>query len=409
MSTSKSISNPQILQEITRLQQRLAQVEQERDALRRSVEANSRALKSREIQLHAILENTADGIMTLDAYGQIGSCNPAAERLFGYTAAEMIGQNLAMLTPLPAGEASDCGPGRCRQAGEARTIGVRQAEMVGQRKDGTTFPLDLTIRNVQMGNRRIFTAMFHDLTEHKRAQHDLQRAARLALVGQLTSGIAHEIGTPLNVISGSAETLYHELAELGLSTEIVIAIIEQTDRITGLIQHLLDFARTKQQPMTSLALLEPLQSALRLLAIHFRHDAITPIVKIPADLPPVWGAADQMQQVFLNVLINARHAMPDGGTVTIQGQELDDAHVQITIWDTGIGMSSADLARAFEPFFSTKGKCGTGLGLMVCRQIVDRHRGTIALDSRPGDGTTVTLRWPRADTPNRPAGVRSSF
>jgi PAS domain S-box-containing protein len=394
MLVAKSLSKAQLLQEVTRLQQRLTQVEQERDALRRSVEANERALQSREAQLHAILEKAIDGLMTLDEHGQIGSCNPAAERLFGYTATEMIGQNLTMLILSPDGEDGDRNPGRCREMDQARMIGGRQGEVVGQCKDGTTFPLELVIRGVRIGNRRIFTAMFRDLTEQRRAQHDLQRAARLALVGQLTAGIAHEIGTPLNVISGSAETLYQELAELGLSTDIVVAILEQTDRITGLIRQLLDFARAKQQPMASLALQEPLQSALRLLAIHFRHDAITPVVEIPADLPLVWGSADQVQQVFLNLLINAWHAMPNGGTITIQAQELDDTSVQITLRDTGIGMSSADLERAFEPFFSTKGEGGTGLGLMICQQIMAQHHGTIDLDSSPGNGTTITLNWP---------------
>jgi len=402
MSASNSVSNAHIRQEVTRLQQRLAQVEQERDALHRSAEANRRALELCEARLHAILKNTTDGIITLDDYGRIRLCNPAAERLFGYTAAEMIGQNLAMLILSTADEVCDHNPGQCRERGTKQLIGGQREEVVGHRKDGTTLPLELAIQDVQIGNRRIFTGTFRDLTEDKRVQRDMQRAARLALVGQLSAGIAHEIGTPLNVISGSAETLYQELAELGLSTEIVVAIIEQTDRITGLIRHLLDFARAKQQPMASLELREPLESALRLLAIHFRHDAITPIVEIPADLPLIWGSADQVQQVFLNVLINAWHAMSDGGTVTIQARELDATYVQVTLRDTGIGMSGAELERAFEPFFSTKGECGTGLGLVICQQIMDRHRGAIYLDSSPGNGTTVTLRWLRT-------GIRSSF
>lgn len=234
-------------------------------------------------------------------------------------------------------------------------------------------------------------------SEHQKTQHDMQRAARLALVGQLASGIAHDIGTPLNVISGSAEMLYQDLAELGLSTAFVSAIVEQAERITSLIQHLLNFAQAKPQPMAPVALQEPLASALRLLAVRFQRESIITIVDLPDDLPHIWGVADQLEQVFLNILINAWHAMPDGGTLTVQGQVLDAEKVQITCRDTGIGMSAAELSRACEPFFSTKGNGGSGLGLAICRQIIDQHHGTIQLDSSPGVGTTVVLRWLRAD------------
>jgi signal transduction histidine kinase len=225
----------------------------------------------------------------------------------------------------------------------------------------------------------------------------MQRADRLALVGQLASGLAHEIGTPLNVIAGNAELLRQDLYQQGVPREALTAIIEQTDRITGLIQRLLTFARTQPQPMEPLALQEPLWRTLRLLATRFQHEAITPIVEVPEDLPLVWGAADQLEQVFLNILVNAWHAMPDGGTVTIQAHVPDAQHVELLFRDTGRGMSAAELARAVEPFFSTKGEHGTGLGLAICQQIIDHHRGTMRLDSSPGVGTTVTLMLVRAD------------
>lgn len=121
------------------------------------------------------------------------------------------------------------------------------------------------------------------------------------------------------------------------------------------------------------------------------------MVEVPAGLPLVWGAGDQLEQVFLNLLVNAWHAMPGGGTVTIETREVGEKQVQIAFRDTGCGMAASDLARAFEPFYSTKGMQGTGLGLAMCQQIIEHHEGTIRLDSTLGEGTTVTLALRRAD------------
>jgi PAS domain S-box-containing protein len=476
------------------------------------------ALRERDARIHAILDTTVDAIITIDEHGTIVSFNLAAERIFGYATAEVLGQNVSILMPSPYREEHDGYLARYLRTGEKRIIGIGR-EAVGRRKDGTTFPIDLAVSEVRLGNRRLFTGIVRDITERKQAEEDrlrlaaivessddaiigktldgtivswnvgaerlygytaaevvgrsitllippdypndipdilakiqrgervvhyetvrmakdgrrldvsltvspikiregtivgasaiarditarkratreMERAERLALVGQLTSGIAHEIGTPLNVIVGNAELLRQDLHEQGLQTEALTAIIEHTDRITGLIQRLLTLARAQPQPLAPLVLHEPLARALRLLDTQYRHEAITPIVEVPEDLPHVWGAADQLEQVFLNVLVNAWHAMPDGGTVTIQAHVPDTQHVQIMFRDTGIGMSAVELVRAFEPFFSTKGEYGTGLGLAICQQIIDQHRGTIRLDSSPGAGTTVTLTLVQAD------------
>jgi PAS domain S-box-containing protein len=476
------------------------------------------ALREREARIRAILDTTVDAIITIDEQGIIESFNLAAERIFGYAAAEVLGQEVSLLMPSPYREEHRGYLARYLRTGEKRIIGIGR-EVVGRRKDGTTFPMDLAVSEVRLGDRCLFTGIVRDITERKRAEEDrlrlaaivessddaiigktldgtivswnaaaerlygytaaavlgrsitllvppehpndvpdilakvqrgesivhyetmrmaqdgrrldvsltispirtgqgtvigastiarditvrkraareMQRADRLALVGQLASGLAHEIGTPLNVIAGNAELLRQDLYQQGVPREALTAIIEQTDRITGLIQRLLTFARTQPQPMEPLALQEPLWRTLRLLATRFRHEAITPIVEVPEDLPLVWGAADQLEQVFLNILVNAWHAMPDGGTVTIQAHVPDARHVQLLFRDTGRGMPAAELARAFEPFFSTKGERGTGLGLAICQQIIDHHRGTIRLDSSPGVGTTVTLMLVRAD------------
>jgi len=317
------------------------------------------ALQRSEALNRAIVDTAVDGIITIDEQETIASFNPAAEHLFGYTAEEVIGQNVRMLMPVPYCDEHQSYLVHYLQTGERKIIGIGR-EVVGQRRDGTTFPMDLAVGETHLGNRRIFTGIVRDITDRKRAAQEMQRADRLALVGQLASGLAHEIGTPLNVIAGNAELLRMDFQAQHFPTETADAIVRQTDRITGLVPQLLTFARAKNEAMGPFSLHDPLSHALRLLETRLRREGITITLDVPDSLPLLWGAADQIEQVFLNVLVNAWHAMLDGGTVTIKAQEMDDTRVQVAFRDTGAGMSAEALRKAFEPFFSTKGDKGTG-------------------------------------------------
>ena len=246
------------------------------------------------------------------------------------------------------------------------------------------------------GNRAL-EGFVTDMTERQRAAQEMQRADRLALVGQLASGLAHEIGTPLNVIAGNAELLGMDLRALNLPTDTADAIVRQTDRITGLVQQLLSFARAKSQTMEPFSLHEPLSHALRLLENRLHREGISTTLNVPERLPLLWGAADQIEQVFLNVLVNAWHAMPSGGSVVIEAYETDAQRVCVTFRDTGTGMTAEDLEKSFDPFYSTKGDKGTGLGLTICKQIIDNHLGSMRLESTVGVGTTVIIDLIRAD------------
>jgi PAS domain S-box-containing protein len=487
-------------------------------------------LRDSEARTHAILQTAVDGIITIDIQGLIESFNPAAERLFGYTAEEVLGQNVRLLMPSPYREEHDGYIARYLQTGEPHIIGVGR-EVRAQRKDGTTFPIALAVSEVQLAGRRLFTGIVHDLTarvqaeealvqlnrrhklildsagegiygidregcttfvnpaaarmlgweveeligqpmqdivchtrrdgtpysddacpvlascrdgvvrhvpedvfwrkngthflveyvstpihehdtlvgavvifkditERKRLEREMQSTDRMALVGQLASGLAHEIGTPLNIIAGNAELLGMDLREHGLGIAEVDAIIQHADRITRLIQQLLTFARAKEQPMATLAVQDPLANALSLLETRFKRQDIAVRLEVSSDLPLICGRAEQLEQVFLNVLVNAWHAMPEGGTLTIAAAVTTGQTVRLSFSDTGVGMSTEVLARAFEPFYSTKGEHGTGLGLAICKQIIDSHQGTMYLESTPGRGTTVIVELPQADTPD---------
>ena len=496
------------------------------------------ALHDSEARQRAILQTAVCGIITIDERGLIVSCNPAAERLFGYTADEVIGQHVSILMPSPYREAHDGYLARYLQTGEPHIIGIGR-EVRAQRRDGTTFPIALAVSEVHLDGRRLFTGIVHDLTarvqaeealaqlnhrhqlildsagegiygidlegrttfvnpaaarllgwaveellsqpmhdlvchtrrdgtpcsrdacpiltacrdgvvrhvpedvfwrkdgtsflveyvstpmrehdtlagtvvvfkditERQRLEQEMQRADRLALVGQLASGLAHEIGTPLNIIAGNAELLGMELRDRSLDTAAVDAIVQHADRITGLIQQLLAFARAKEQSMAVLAVQAPLAKVLRLLETRFTHQGITVIMEVPSVLPLIRGRAEQLEQVFLNVLVNAWHAMPDGGTLTMTAAGTPHRTVRLRFVDTGVGMSPEVLARACEPFYSTKGERGTGLGLAICQQIIDSHQGRMWLESTPGVGTTVTIELPQADITDLPRGSLSS-
>jgi PAS domain S-box-containing protein len=354
-------------------------------------------LRQTAAMTQAILDTVLDGIITIDERGVIELVNPAAERLFGYAAQDMIGQNVAMLMPAPYRGEHDDYLARYVRTGEKRIIGIGR-EVVGQRQDGSTFPMDLAVAEIRLGDRRLFTGVVRDITTRKRVEQEMQRAERMAVMGQLASGLAHEIGTPLNVIAGNAELLHAELRQHGMAVDELNTIVAQTDRVTHLMQQLLNLARAPQSIMEPCLPHGPLSQALRLLQTRFAREAVTVLVEVPPDLPLVWGAADRLEQVFLNVLINAWHAMPGGGTITIRACVPDARRVRLTVHDTGAGMGTTEAERVFEPFYTTKGERGTGLGLAICRQIIEDHEGSIRLDSTPGAGTTVSIELLQADT-----------
>jgi PAS domain S-box-containing protein len=246
-----------------------------------------------------------------------------------------------------------------------------------------------------------------DVTDRVALEREVQQAEKLAVVGQLAAGIAHQIGTPLNVISGSAEYLMMEWgAERPRPQELEI-IVAQTDRITKLIQQLLNFARPTRMALQPLKLNDLLRDVLGLTEHQIAKERINIKTDLQPDLPAITGDENQLEQAFLNIVVNAWHAMPLGGTLTIRTRSAPmgdrrrrtgraaPASVEVVIADTGIGIPTEHLPRIFDPFFSTKGVGkGTGLGLAITRRIVEDHRGIIEVASEVGRGTTFTIWLP---------------
>jgi len=232
-------------------------------------------------------------------------------------------------------------------------------------------------------------------------QQQLRHAETLAVAGKLATGIAHEIGTPLNIISGRAEFLLHTLPQVDRRREELAIIIAQIDRISVIIRSLLDIVRPVKPDIQPVALPGVVERLLPLLRHAARRHGVVLDATLPRDLPPIRVDPNQLQQVLINLIMNAVQAAEPGGRVRLTAARADEGGrlgVAISVRDTGGGIAPEILPRIFEPFFTTKpAGQGTGLGLAICRDIVKEHGGEIRVDSQPGQGTMVMVWLPEAN------------
>jgi signal transduction histidine kinase len=275
-----------------------------------------------------------------------------------------------------------------RKMGQLNTV-------TGLRADGEEFPIEAAISHVTVQGTKFFTVILRDITERTRLEEQLRRTERVAELGTLASGMAHEIGTPMNVILGRAEYLMDrvqdEPVKKGLQT-----IIAQVERITRVMNQLLSFARRKPPQPGPLALQEVIENSLEMFHERLSNHRVQVFTHVDPDCPHVQADSDQMNQVLINLIMNAIQAMPEGGTLGIElGQQSD--MVKLTVSDTGHGIPKDLVIKIFDPFFTTKefGK-GTGLGLTVVKGIIEEHQGTITVESQENKGTTFTISLPRA-------------
>jgi PAS domain S-box-containing protein len=347
------------------------------------------------LRLESIVQSAMDAIISVDEEQRVVLFNGAAESMFQCSAQEAIGQSLDRFVPARFRDAHKT---HIKTFGETGVTNRRMGALgrvYGLRSDGEEFPVEAAISQAGIDGRRYFTVILRDITESVRLQDQLRQAERLAEMGTLASGMAHEIGTPMNVILGRAEQLMRrtddEATRKGLAT-----ITAQVERITKIMNQLLTFARRKPIERRRVNLGQTLDDCLEVLQERVRRAGVKIESRYETTLRPVYVHADpdQMSQVFLNLFINAIHAMPDGGVLRISLERVN-SHVKAVVADTGEGIPKEDLPKIFHPFFTTKeaGK-GTGLGLTVVHNIVHEHGGSITVDSEPGTGTTFTLMLP---------------
>jgi two-component system NtrC family sensor kinase len=242
-------------------------------------------------------------------------------------------------------------------------------------------------------------ALNNMLMELRRREEQLIDTRKMAAIGNLTAGIAHELNNPLNNISLTAEALIDEFDEWSREEKLKMlnVIFGQVERAGATVANLLDFTRRDEESFENISLNEVLDSTVKLVANEISLNNITLDLRLHDNLPPIKGNAHNLQQVFINLFLNAIQSMPDGGRLGIKSYT-ENSSIKIDVSDTGVGIPEENLDKVFEPFFTTKdvGK-GTGLGLSVSYGIIKKHRGTIMVDSKPGKGTTFSITLPLAD------------
>jgi len=371
-----------------------------------------RALRESMARLTAVVETAVDGFILIDSRGRILLFNPACERLFGYRADEVFQENVKLLMPRTYSLHHDDYLRNFLQSGERKIIGIGR-EVVGRRKDGSTFPMDLSVGEAKQDGESIFVGIIHDLTERKLTERQLQQAQKMEMVGQLSGGIAHDFNNLLTVIVGNAEHLSEQLKSRLDLRQLADDICQAGERGAELARRLLAFSRRQLLRPRSIDCHELIASTCKLLKRTLRENIeVTTAFNIDA----IFAFADssQLESAVLNLALNAQDAMAAGGRLTISTgiASLDDddqgvhpdiesgEYAMIAVTDNGEGMAPDVAARAFEPFFTTKevGK-GSGLGLSMVYGFVKQSNGHVSIYSEPGLGTTVRIYLPNV-TPN---------
>lgn len=352
-------------------------------------------------QFRLAVEAAPSGMVLTDEEGRICLVNAQIEAMFGYARSELVGQLVDVLTPREGRAHHATERSRFLQVAQARAMGQGRT-LNGRRKDGTLFPVEIGLNPIHTHEGLRVLAAVVDVTERTRLEERLRRTERMAELGTVASGMAHEIGTPMNVILGRAEYLLQRATDEGMRKGLT-TIVTQVERITRVMNQLLAFARRRTPERHPVDLRETVGDSLEMFRERTARKGIRLDRDLDQPLPPVLADRDQMMQVMVNLIMNSLQAMPDGGTLRVTTglaemggqQDRRQPMVRLTVADTGSGIPPDALAKIFDPFFTTKDAGeGTGLGLTVVKGIIEEHEGLITVASEVGRGTTVTISLP---------------
>lgn len=371
-----------------------------------------RALDAATRRAQAVLDTAVDGIITIDEHGIIESFNPGASKLFGYRPEEAIGQNVSILMPEPDASRHDGYLRRYLETGERHIIGIGR-EVTGKRKDGSLFPLDLAVGEFIEDGRHFFTAFTKDASARKAAELEARRrfdqlahVTRLSSMGNLASGIAHEVNQPLTAIVTMAHAVLRNLksgrSDPALVGEALQKIAQQGERASAIIQHMREFIgkdASRERVMRDPAAI--VRGVVDLLTPELRQHGVTLNMDLDAEAC-VEVSVIQVEQVLVNLIQNAIHAMLENSgerRLTITGRRDDPSgYFLIRVADNGCGLPDGDARRVFEAFFTTK-RDGMGQGLSISRSIVLSHGGTMWAAPNEGRGAVFSFTLPLCGKP----------
>ena len=364
---------------LDQLQERARTIEEKNIALDRTLAEISRMRDFTE----DILRSIDGGVITFNLAGEVTKLNRAARRLLQIP--EGVEETKALQyipeTIVPA-------VGEVLKGGQI----VEHSEMQIHRTDDSRVPVDLRISALKSAERTIGAVVtLYDLTQVQTLKEQIRRQEHLAALGTLSAGIAHEIRNPLGIIKGAAEILQKRFGNLKEEEGLSEFILEEVERLSSVVTDFLDFARPKEPNFTASDLNRVLRRSVQLANLSESHPRVEVVLDLYDALPALELDPDQCQQAFLNLILNAAQAMPQGGRLWVRSRLAEDSsEVQVEIADTGSGVEEAIRSMMFDPFFTTKDE-GTGLGLSIVHRIIENHQARISLESAPGEGTTFRI------------------
>lgn len=367
---------------------------------------STRDLLARQAHLQSILDTVPDAMVVIDERGIMQSFSSAAERLFGYTAPEVLGQNVRLLMPSPYREAHDSYLARYQHTGERRIIGIGRV-VVGERKDGSTFPMELAVGEMKSADQRFFTGFIRDLTERQKTearlqelQSELVHISRLTAMGEMASTLAHELNQPLsaiaNYLKGSRRLLENSAEEDAATVrDAMDKAAAQAMRAGEIIRRLRDFVARGESERAPENVRKLIEEASALALVGAKNLGVRTRFEFDPGADLVLVDKVQIQQVLINLMRNAIESM-EGMTIrelTVAARATGADLVTVDVSDTGTGIAPDIAAQLFQPFVTTK-RDGMGVGLSICRTIIEAHGGQIWVEPNPAGGAIFhfTLR-----------------
>lgn len=348
----------------------------------------------------AAVENTVDGIQIIGLDGRILYSNRAFEKMYGFSREELKGKHVGETIADPEHASKVIIP-------EIRETEQWSGELTARHRDGHQFPVWMSTSIVKNGKGEpiAMVGTLRDVTERKRAEKEAMRAGRLASLGELAAGVAHEINNPINGIINYAQILVNESEEGSREEEIAGRIIREGERIAGIVSSLLSFSRDSEEEKRPFHMYKMVSGSLALIERQIKNDGISINVKVPSSLPRIIAQQQRIEQVFLNIISNSRYAVnqkyPAGHkdkVIEITGEKIsinNSLFARITFYDGGTGIPADIIDKVKNPFFSTKsGDDGTGLGLSISDSIISNYGGRLRIETVEGEYTKVIIELP---------------
>ena len=357
----------------------------------RRVEA---ALRSSQERYRSIIDSAVDAILVIDHRGRIEEFNVAAERMFGFASQDVLGCNVNVLMPQPYHDEHDRYMGRYLATGEKRIIGIGR-EVTGRRKDGSAFPLHLSVGEMVIDGEKKFTGILHDLTARVQLESQLREQAALTRLGEMAAVVAHEVKNPLTGIRGAVQIIGSRLPAGSRDADVIKEIVSRIDALNDLMKDMLLFARPPQARMTSV---DPVPIVTTVIGLVRQDPGARDVsIDVEGESPAIHADAELLKLSLQNLLLNAVHAVQGKGRIRVLVRASDEM-CTIAVADSGPGIPPEVREKLFTPFFTTKSR-GTGLGLSTAKRFVEAQGGSIAIECPPTGGTTVILKLRLADQP----------